>query len=89
MKIARVVFVREVPSPRVVSQSRSHWVLSFEGPDFAITRDGDTLSVTSRETGRELLYPWCLVAGAEPEQLPAEPCAPPQPTQLPAHKKRP
>jgi hypothetical protein len=87
MKMSRVVFAREVPSPAVASLSRSSWVLSFDAPQFLILRQGDTLSVTARETGREILYPWASVTAAEPlsepTQLPA-PVRPPTAEPLPA-----
>ena len=86
MKIANVMFVREVPSPAAASRARSHWVLSFDAPEFLISRQADTVSITSRETGKTLLYPWCSVAAAVPEQPPAESVSAPPPA--PSTKKR-
>ena len=83
MKIAHLMFPREVPSPAAASRARSNWVLSFDAPEFVISRQGDTVSVTSRETGKNILYPWCSVAAAVPEQPPAESVSP-----APSTKKR-
>ena len=73
MKLQRVIFQREVPSPAAPSVARTNWWSSFEGAKFLITRSGDTVSIGCQETGRTFLYPWDSVAAAEP----ALPEAPP------------
>lgn len=72
MRLARVVFLHEVPSPRVRSFSRTHWHSVFESAAFMITVEGGAVRIVDRDTGIGYLYPWSNVAAAEPEQSPVE-----------------
>ena len=72
MRLARVVFLHEVPSPRVKSFSRTHWHSVFESSAFMITIEGGAVRIVDRDSGIGYLYPWSNVAAAEPEQAPIE-----------------
>jgi hypothetical protein len=83
MKIARIMFVSEVPSPSGQSLARQNWITTFNAAEFHIARQGDTVIVTSKETGRTLHFPWSLVAAAEPDPQPCEAVPLPPPLPIP------
>lgn len=66
MRLVRVMFAYEVPSPSAPSVSRVNWCSSFAGVHLQIARDGDCVRIADSETGRTFLYPWSAVAAAEP-----------------------
>ena len=69
MRLSRIAFQREVPTPLTPSLARTNWQASFDDHLYAIDRQGDTVAITHRESGRTYLYPWAHVAGAEAEQI--------------------
>lgn len=73
MKLSRIAFQREVPTPLTPSFSRTNWQASFDDQLYAIDRQGDTVAITHRESGRTFLYPWAHVAGCEADLLPSPP----------------
>lgn len=75
MIFARIAFRMEVPTPKAASISRSNWIQSFDRTEYLIQRDGDTVYVTHKETGAQLVYPWSNVAGGELDQAAKRPKA--------------
>lgn len=65
MIFARIAFRMEVPSPKAASIARSNWIMSFDRTEYLIQREGDTVFITHKETGAQLVYPWSNVAGGE------------------------
>lgn len=66
MKLSIVAFRGDAPCPRSGSPAKGDWVPCFRASSgFDIVKEGDTVLITHKESGRTWAYPFSSVAGAE------------------------